>query len=461
MKHLFKFICCGNVDDGKSTLIGRLLLDTNNVKKDQIEDALRASHKNGAIHLEPAMLLDGLLDEREQQITIDVAHRYFDYNDIRFHILDCPGHEQYTKNMAIAAAEANTAIIVVDTTKGIKPQTLKHIEICDLFQLKNILICLTKTDLLPENKKETIINLIKTDLISILNQYSFSYNIIPVSAITGENTDKVINFLYEQALAHANIKQDKITAHILTSKLFKIKRYYYPASAYKNLLKRDMQLTVLPQNHIVTITNVFENGTFNIAENIDISKGDCLTNTHVFVSNKIKHKTIWFDHPTPSMIFKHGTNIRKVVSLTPELLELNDVIIFNNIDEIKTNGFGIFIDEASKKTLGCAVFMNNKQDNSSQQENKTYIFIGTGIQKTLKVKQEQAKFFPTPILIDEEKIKEIFFKNTVVDPIILQQKGLELANYLNQNGQNVFYLTQELIVPLNSNAVLIHTGDVK
>ena len=101
MKHLFKFICCGNVDDGKSTLIGRLLLDTNNVKKDQIEDALKASHKNGSAQLEPAMLLDGLLDEREQQITIDVAHRYFDYNDIRFHILDCPGHEQYTKNRLV------------------------------------------------------------------------------------------------------------------------------------------------------------------------------------------------------------------------------------------------------------------------------------------------------------------------------------------------------------------------
>ena len=248
MKHLFKFICCGNVDDGKSTLIGRLLLDTNNVKKDQIEDALKASHKNGSALLEPAMLLDGLLDEREQQITIDVAHRYFDYNDIRFHILDCPGHEQYTKNMAIAAAEANTAIIVVDTTKGIKPQTLKHIEICDLFQLKNILICLTKTDLLPEIKKADIINLIKTELSNILNTYNFSYKIIPVSAITGENTSQVIDFLYEQALNHSYIKQDQITAHILTSKLFKIKRYYYPTGSYKNKLKRDMQLTVLPQN---------------------------------------------------------------------------------------------------------------------------------------------------------------------------------------------------------------------
>lgn len=461
MKHLFKFICCGNVDDGKSTLIGRLLLDTNNVKKDQIEDALKASKRNGSEQMEPAMLLDGLLDEREQQITIDVAHRYFDYNDIRFHILDCPGHEQYTKNMAIAAAEANTAIIVVDTTKGIKPQTLKHIEICNLFQLKNILICLTKTDLLPIGKKDSIINMLETDLSNILNRYSFSYKIIPVSAITGENTNMVIDFLHEQAVNHLHIKQDIITTHILTSKLFQVNRYYYPSNSYRNALTKGIKLTVLPQNHIVTITNVYENGTFNIAENIDISKGDCLTNTHVFVSNKINHQTIWFDHPTPAMLFKHGTNTRKVVSLTPETLELNDVIIFNNINEIKSNGFGIFIDEASKKTLGCAVFMDNKQDKSTQQENKTYIFIGTGIQTTLKVKQEQSKFFPSPILIDEEKIKEIFFANEVVEPAILQKKGLEFANYLNQNGQNVFYLTQELIVPLNSNSVLIHTGDIK
>ena len=148
MKNLFKFICCGNVDDGKSTLIGRLLLDTNNVKKDQLTDALKASERNGSDKIELAMLLDGLLAEREQQITIDIAHRFFDYQDTRFHILDCPGHEQYTKNMAIAAAEADTAIVVIDITKGIKPQTLKHIEICSLFHIKNLLICLTKADLI-------------------------------------------------------------------------------------------------------------------------------------------------------------------------------------------------------------------------------------------------------------------------------------------------------------------------
>ena len=459
MKHLFKFICCGNVDDGKSTLIGRLLLDTNNVKKDQIEDALKASKRNGSEQMEPAMLLDGLLDEREQQITIDVAHRYFDYNDTRFHILDCPGHEQYTKNMAIAAAEANTAIIVVDTTKGIKPQTLKHIEICNLFQLKNILICLTKTDLLPMGKKDSIINMLETDLSNILNRYSFSYKIIPVSAITGENTNMVIDFLHEQAVNHLHIKQDIITTHILTSKLFQVNRYYYPSNSYGNALTKGIKLTVLPQNHIVTITNVFENGTFNIAENIDISKGDCLTNTHVFVSNKINHQTIWFDHPTPAMLFKHGTNIRKVVSLTPETLELNDVIIFNNINEIKSNGFGIFIDEVTKKTLGCAVFMNNHLKTDTPNPTKIWIFSGSEVERKKKIKEFKKLFSPSPILIDESDLLTPLFNETDLTIEQKQSRLLKMAEKLTQSEKHVFYSTPKLIVPHSDNMTIIHSEE--
>ena len=150
MNKVFNLICCGSVDDGKSTLIGRILFDTNNVKKDQLEDALRASRRNGSKELEYSMLLDGLLSEREQQITIDSAHRFFDYEDVRFHILDCPGHEQYTKNMAIAAACADAAILVIDVTKGISPQTLRHLEICKLLNVKKVCCCLTKIDLLDD-----------------------------------------------------------------------------------------------------------------------------------------------------------------------------------------------------------------------------------------------------------------------------------------------------------------------
>lgn len=459
MEHVFKFICCGNVDDGKSTLIGRLLLDTNNVKKDQIEDALRASHKNGSKEMEPAMLLDGLLDEREQQITIDVAHRYFDYNNIRFHILDCPGHEQYTKNMAIAAAEADTAIIVIDATKGIKSQTLKHLEICDLFELKNILVCLTKTDLLPVNEKENILTSLKTKISQTLNNFRFAYQIIPVSAITGFNTDKVLKFLYETAKTHSQKTFEKTVLHILSGKLHQNKRFYYAKNYLKNTVSPNMCLTIFPQNRTVTVSDTYENGTFNIDDNIDISKGDCLSNTHVFVSNKIKHKTIWFDHPTPSMLFRQGTRTKKVVSFTPDFLELDDVIIFNNIDELKMNGFGIFIDEETKKTIGCAVFKNNQKEETAQKDFKTYIFIDNGIQSSEKLNQMIKEFSPKPIIIEEEKIKDIFFKEITVSEIEIQTKALTFSTYLNTLGQNVFYITKRLVTPLNSTQTIIHTGD--
>lgn len=232
MKSIFKFICCGNVDDGKSTLIGRLLLNTKSVKKDQLDDALRVSQKNGADKIELAMLLDGLLAEREQQITIDIAHRFFDYNDVRFHIFDCPGHEQYTKNMAIAAASVDTAILVIDALKGVKPQTLKHIEICNLFEIKNLLICLTKVDLLQNKEGKIDLSLLKpleNRVKEILSQYNFHYEIIPVSAVTNFNTDYILKFLSNCASQQIDEKEknEKFVMHILASKLFKNQRYYY------------------------------------------------------------------------------------------------------------------------------------------------------------------------------------------------------------------------------------------
>ena len=258
MKNLFKFICCGNVDDGKSTLIGRLLLDTNNVKKDQLTDALKASERNGSDKIELAMLLDGLLAEREQQITIDIAHRFFDYQDTRFHILDCPGHEQYTKNMAIAAAEADTAIVVIDITKGIKPQTLKHIEICSLFHIKNLLICLTKADLITwagevdENKLLPL----KQEIESVLKNYTFKYQLIPVSAVSGYNIKKVLSFLTKRAIEKQTEDENnnkKIT-HVLSSKLYQGTRYYYAKSVFLDNIAEGDSLTVYPQNSIVTIS---------------------------------------------------------------------------------------------------------------------------------------------------------------------------------------------------------------
>ena len=456
MKSVFKFICCGNVDDGKSTLIGRLLLDTNNVKKDQLEDALKASKKNGSDKIELAMLLDGLLSEREQQITIDIAHRFFDYRDIRFHILDCPGHEQYTKNMAIAAAEVNTAIVVIDSTKGIKPQTLKHIEICNLFNIQNILVCLTKTDLLKNDKGKNDLKEIKSleeDVKNLLNNYTFNYEIVPVSAVTGFNTDYVLKFLYNFAIyqIEKQEKNQKQILHILNSKLFKNTRYYYAKSVFKNTILENEKLTVYPQNTPITITKQFDNGCFNILENVDISKGDCITNTPVLISNKISCKSIFFDKKTPSMLFKHGSSIKRVIQLTPSSLELYGEIVFNNIEDVKQNGFGIFIDEVTKKTLGCAVFKNNQKEILPKNTTVNYIIYGgthlKRIEKALEIKNQ---FQPAPFILDESDVSYLKSPELIM-----------LAEYINGQGSSTICLTETAPKKRPNNCILINLNQEK
>ena len=438
MENIFKFICCGNVDDGKSTLIGKLLLETENVKKDQIQDALKASLKNGSKTLEPALLLDGLLDERNQQITIDVAHRFFDYKDIRYHILDCPGHEQYTKNMALAAASVDTAILVIDCVKGIQPQTLRHIEICSLFQIKNILVCFTKTDLISDNKQtvDEKIHLLKMKVESILQKHTFHYQIIPISALSGFNITKVLDFLHKTALK--SVKNKQVILHTYTSCLNNNNRYYYA----KNLLnapQKNQKLTVYPQNNIVTIKDVFENGTFLIHENVDISKGDCLTDSPVYVSNKITHKTIWFEQQTPNMLFRHGTRIQKVISLTETQLELDDNIIFNTITELKENGFGIFIDEITKQTLGCCVFTANADQTT---EKTSYLIVKnnkTDIQK--EISQIKSQYSMPIVVLDEDELEN--------------QNLIKIANILNKQGFIVICVTNQKPKSLPKNFQLV------
>ena len=368
MKQIFKFICCGSVDDGKSTLIGRMLLDTGNVKKDQLEDAQKASLKNGSSHFEPAMLLDGLLDERAQQITIDVAHRYFDYQNVRFHILDCPGHVQYTKNMAIAAAQAQAAIVVIDVTKGIREQTKNHIRICDLFHIPFLCICLTKCDLLPGKgsfAQRPAVKKLMREIKTLLSKYHFKYAVFPVSAITGYQTQPVLQALclQTQKSAKQTQTQKKRVLHVLAAKLYHGNRYYYTREV-GGLEVKPGKYWVYPQRLPLTITQVISPGCFQIKEDIDIAPGDCITNTKPLVNNLIKHQTIWFETPTENLLLKHGSRVVRVVRYTDDTLELDQPLIFHNIEDLKMNGFGVFIDEVSKKTLGCCVFTGNKQSSS-------------------------------------------------------------------------------------------------
>lgn len=438
MKQIFKFICCGNVDDGKSTLIGRMLLDTGNVKKDQLEDAKKASIKNGSDKIELAMLLDGLLSEREQQITIDIAHHYFDYHDIRFHILDCPGHKQYTKNMAIAAAEVDSAIVVIDVTKGIQEQTQKHIQICSLFGLKNICICLTKCDLIlnkdAEPDKEHISKLEK-EISALMLNYSFNYTIIPVSAVTGYNVDNVLAQICEYAdksyAINASIKERVL--HIQAAKLRQGKRYYYAREV--NTLEPEIGgYTLWPNNIPVTLTKVVSHGCFQLAEDVDVSSGDCISNCPVIISNQMSHQSIWFEQPTENMLFKHGTRVVHVIHYSDKFLELDSPLIFNNLEDLKSNGFGIFIDVVTKKTLGCCVFKGNKSDHLNFiNESKIYVISAKKIETSRVHASTFIKSFNfAPVVLDVEELKE---------KVIFDIKSIyTLALLLKQQGHNVIIL---------------------
>ncbi|HEY5653360.1 MAG TPA: sulfate adenylyltransferase subunit CysN [Pontiella sp.] len=187
-KDLLRFLTCGSVDDGKSTLIGRLLYDSHMIYEDQLEKVAKDSKIYGTTgdDFDPALLTDGLKAEREQGITIDVAYRYFSTDKRKFIIADCPGHEQYTRNMATGASTCNLAVILVDARHGVITQTKRHSFICSLLGIKHVIVAVNKMDLVDwsEEKYNQIVN----DYNAFVSRLNFSdIHFIPMSALKGDN----------------------------------------------------------------------------------------------------------------------------------------------------------------------------------------------------------------------------------------------------------------------------------
>jgi len=183
---LLRFTTAGSVDDGKSTLIGRLLYDTKQIFEDQLEAVKQASLKTGSETVNLALLTDGLKAEREQGITIDVAYRYFATPKRKFIIADTPGHVQYTRNMVTGASTANLAIVLVDARHGILEQTIRHAYIASLLQIPHLVICINKMDLV--DYKQEVFENIKRDF----NQLAAKLDVqdirfVPISALNGDN----------------------------------------------------------------------------------------------------------------------------------------------------------------------------------------------------------------------------------------------------------------------------------
>ncbi|RXZ42232.1 sulfate adenylyltransferase subunit CysN [Crenobacter cavernae] len=191
-KDLLRFITCGNVDDGKSTLIGRLLHDSKLIFEDQLAAIQRDSKKYNTTdeEIDLALLVDGLQAEREQGITIDVAYRYFSTDKRKFIIADCPGHEQYTRNMATGASTSDLAIILIDARYGVQTQTRRHSYIVSLLGIRHVIVAVNKMDLLDFD--QTVFENIKKDYLAFAENLSIpDIRFVPISALKGDNVVNV------------------------------------------------------------------------------------------------------------------------------------------------------------------------------------------------------------------------------------------------------------------------------
>ena len=187
MKGLLKFITCGSVDDGKSTLIGHILYDSKLLYTDQ-EKALELDSKVGSRggKIDYSLLLDGLMAEREQGITIDVAYRYFTTDNRSFIVADTPGHEEYTRNMAVGASFADLAVILIDATQGVLVQTRRHARICKLMGIRYFVFAVNKMDLAGYD--EEVFNKITGQIEELKKELSLeNVQVIPLSATEGDN----------------------------------------------------------------------------------------------------------------------------------------------------------------------------------------------------------------------------------------------------------------------------------
>jgi sulfate adenylyltransferase subunit 1 len=409
---ILRFITAGSVDDGKSTLIGRLLYDSKSIMIDHLE-ALEKQSKNkedGEIDL--ALLTDGLRAEREQGITIDVAYKYFNTPKRKFIIADAPGHIQYTRNMVTGASNSDLAIILVDARHGVVEQTRRHSIIASLLNIPHVVVAVNKMDLV--NNSEDVYNNIVIDYSNVaatLGLKEVMY--IPISAINGDNiVEKSANFPWYEGVSLLEILETVEVANDinLTDARFPVQYVIrpqtealhdyrgYAGKVISGIYKKGDQVTIQPSGLTSTISAIEIAGkqveqafapqsvVLHLQDNIDISRGDIIvhTNNQPAVENELEVLLCWMGNKPLEIGNKYLLQInsrvvRAVVKAieyklnvnslaqepAPEKAVLNDIIKatiktaspipYDSYRTLRVNGGAILIDETSNVTVGACM----------------------------------------------------------------------------------------------------------
>jgi sulfate adenylyltransferase subunit 1 len=322
-KSLLRFTTAGSVDDGKSTLIGRLLYDSKSIFEDQMEHIVQSGKRLGREGLDLSLLTDGLRAEREQGITIDVAYRYFATPARKFIIADTPGHIQYTRNMVTGASTADLAVILIDARKGVLEQTIRHSYIASLLDIRHIIFCINKMDMV--NWSKTVFTDIKDELGRLVEKLKINdSHYIPISAKNGDNVvDRSENMKWYEGKTFLNLIE---TIEISRNKNPENQRFpvqtiirphttdYHDYRGYAGrvaggVFRPGDEITVLPslrRTRIKSIdmfgktlseSNAGDSVAISLVDQIDISRGDMLVSTNELpvISNEIELMICWFN----------------------------------------------------------------------------------------------------------------------------------------------------------------------
>ncbi len=313
LRDVLRITTAGSVDDGKSTLIARLLLDTNSVPADHLVGTLGDEIDLSRL----ADLLDGLESEKEQGITIDVAHRFFDSKSRRYHLSDSPGHEQYTRNMATAAAGADVVILVIDSSAGVKPQTKKHLEIAYQLGVRRFVTVANKFDLVDYSSR--VFKEIYSEIEALFQFFhDANWSLIPVSSSAGPGVVKrgskmrwysgptLLEELDKIEPRHQGETETVVSVQMV-QRLGDRKRRYL-GSVFGGTLENNKEMTILPSETRATVTNLIAAGkptehadvgseiAFELVEDRDLERGNVLTNNSEITSSHHWDATlIWLD----------------------------------------------------------------------------------------------------------------------------------------------------------------------
>ncbi len=411
---LLRFTTAGSVDDGKSTLIGRLLYDSKSIFEDQLRAIENTSRKRGHDGIDLALFTDGLRDEREQGITIDVAYRYFTTPKRKFIIADTPGHIQYTRNMVTGASTANAAIILVDARHGVIEQTKRHAFIASLLQIPHIIVCVNKMDLVDFNEE------IYSKVIKEFEEFSSKFMIkdirfIPLSALLGDNVvnrSKNMEWYLEAPLLHTletlHISSDinKIDARFPVQTVLRPQREGfidyrgYAGRVSSGVFRTGDEVTVIPSGltskikTIDTFDGELEEAyapmsiSMTLEDDIDIGRGDMIVRSKNLpqTSQDIEVMLCWLNRtpakPKAKYTIMHTSNEQKAIikeiiykidintlkSKSDDItLCMNDIckvkirttkpLMFDSYRENRTTGSIILIDDATNETVAAGMIV--------------------------------------------------------------------------------------------------------